>query len=92
MLALDIPTCRTIYHTLPKLKTTGGHIQFSGGNYELFDLAKDPFESNNLAESKPEELKRMIQGLISALEAHKAVYPIDEQGNSLRPRLPSLEN
>ena len=79
---------KVIYHTLAKTKTTGGHIQFSGGNYELFDLAKDPFESNNLAEAKPDELRRMMKGLISALEAHKAVYPVDGQGKALQPRLP----
>ena len=80
---------KVIYHTLPKSKTTGGHIQFSGGNYELFDLAKDPFESNNLAASKPDELQRMMRGLMSALEAHKAVYPVDENGRALPPRLPT---
>ena len=79
---------KVIYHTLPDEKTTGGHIQFTGGHFELFNLADDPFEQVNLAGSKPGELKRMMQGLIAQLEAHDAVYPVDDEGNELRPRLP----
>ncbi len=79
---------KVIYHTLPEKPTTGGHIQFSGGHYELFNLADDPFESTNLAESRPEELHRMMQGLITELETHGAVYPVDDAGKELRPQLP----
>lgn len=79
---------KVIYHTLPEILTTGNHIQFEGGNYQLFNLAEDPFESTNLADSKPKELKRMMKGLISQLEGHKAVYPIDDTGKTLRPQLP----
>ena len=79
---------KVIYHTLPEKPTTGGHIQFEGGNYELFNLADDPFESTNLAESEPEELSRMMNGLISALNEHDAVYPVDDAGKELRPQLP----
>jgi arylsulfatase A-like enzyme len=79
---------KVIYHTLPDRPTTGGHIQFEGGNFELFNLAEDPFESTNLAVSKPQELKRMVRGLITALEDHDAVYPVDDAGKELRPCLP----
>lgn len=79
---------KVIYHTLPDRPTTGGHIQFEGGHHELFNLAEDPFESSNLAESKPQELRRMMKGLIAALEDHHAIYPVDDEGRSLRPRLP----
>ena len=79
---------KVIYHTLPDRKTTGGHIQFSDGNFELFNLASDPFEQNNLARSKPDVLKRMMQGLIAQLEQHSAVYPVDDDRQELRPRLP----
>ena len=79
---------KVIYHTLPELPTHGGHIQFKDGHHELFNLDEDPFESTNLAQSKPEVLKRMMNGLISALEDHHAVYPIDDQGKPLRPQLP----
>ena len=77
-----------IYHTLPKIPGTGKHLQFEGGNYQLFNLSEDPFESTNLADSKPKVLKRMMSGLISQLEKHNAVYPTDENGNELRPKLP----
>ena len=77
-----------IYHALPEKPTTGGYIQFEGGNYELFNLAQDPFESKNLADSNSQELRRMMKALISQLEAHHAVYPIDDSGKELRPQLP----
>ncbi len=79
---------KVIYHTLPETKTTGGHLQFEGGNYELFNLAKDPFESTNLASSNPEVLGRMMKGLIAELQAHEALYPVDDEGNSLPPQMP----
>ena len=79
---------KVIYHTLPDKPTTGGHIQFNGGSYELFNLAADPFESDNLAKSHTGDLKRMMSGLISALESHDAVYPVDDSGNELRPQMP----
>ncbi len=79
---------KVIYHTLPDRPTTGGHIQFEGGNFQLFNLAEDPFESENLADSKPQELRRMMEGLIAELEDHHAVYPVDNEGRKLRPRLP----
>lgn len=79
---------KVIYHTLPGRPTTGGHIQFEGGNFELFNLAEDPFESTNLAESNPQKLRQMMQGLIAALKDHHAVYPVDDEGKELRPRLP----
>jgi hypothetical protein len=73
---------------LPNKPTTGGHIQFHDGNFELFNLAVDPFESTNLAASEPEELRRMMTGLIAALKEHDAVYPVDDSGKELSPRLP----
>lgn len=79
---------KVIYHTLPQKPTTGGHIQFKGGNYQLFNLADDPFESNNLATSNPEALQRMMKGLIRQLKDHQAVYPIDDAGNPLPPQTP----
>ncbi|QDS89258.1 Arylsulfatase [Rosistilla ulvae] len=79
---------KVVYHTLPNEKTTGGFVQFDGGHYELFNLADDPFESTNLAESHPQELTRMMQGLIAQLQAHDALYPVDDAGHELRPQLP----
>jgi arylsulfatase A-like enzyme len=81
-------TWKVVYHALPEKPTSGGHIQFEGGHYQLFNLADDPFESTNLAESNPQELERMMRGLVAALEDHKAVYPIDDEGEPLHPQLP----
>lgn len=80
---------KVVYHALPDKKTTGGFIQFDGGHYELFNLATDPFESTNLADSKPDVLRRMMQGMIAQLKDCHAVYPIDDQGRPAPPRLPS---
>lgn len=79
---------KVVYHTLPDKPTSGGFIQFDGGHYQLFNLASDPFESTNLADSEPAELHRMMEGLIEQLEAHNAIYPVDDAGNELRPQLP----
>ena len=79
---------KVIYHFLPEKPTTGGHIQFEDGNYELFNLANDPFESTNLAKSHPDHLNRMMKGLIASLDEHHAVYPIDDAGKELRPVTP----
>lgn len=79
---------KVIYHTLPKILTHGKFIQFDGGNYELFNLAKDPFESTNLADTHPKDLKRLMTGLTAALKEHNAVYPIDDDGKALPPKLP----
>jgi arylsulfatase A-like enzyme len=79
---------KVIYHTLPEKPTTGDYIQFEGGHFELFNLADDPFESTNLADSQPQQLHKMMNGLIEALQAHQAVYPVDEAGNRLPPQLP----
>lgn len=79
---------KVIYHALPDIPTTGGAVQFQDGHYELFNLQQDPFESTNLAQSNPKELKRMMEGLINALEKHDAVYPIDENGSPIKPTMP----
>lgn len=79
---------KVIYHALPQIETHGGHIQSGGEHYQLFNLADDPFEQNDLAKTNPEQLRRMMKGLIGQLEDHKAVYPIDEAGNPLKPTLP----
>ncbi|MEC5127482.1 sulfatase [Verrucomicrobiales bacterium BCK34] len=79
---------KVIYHALPGIPTSGGFIQFEGGHYQLFNLAEDPYESKNLAESHPAELTRMMKGLIASLEAHEAQYPSDSEGLEVRPSLP----
>lgn len=79
---------KIVYHYLPNKPAKGGNIQFDGGNYELFNLANDPFESNNLAASNPTKLAEMMDGLAAALGRHEALYPVDDQGTPLSPALP----
>ena len=53
--------------------------------YELFHLSEDPTEATNLAESHPDDLKRMVKAMAGALEAQGALYAIDEEGKQLKP-------
>lgn len=43
--------------------------------YELYNLKKDPFESDNVAEKNPEQLKVMMTALSQELQNKKALYP-----------------
>ena len=74
---------KVIYHFFPSEASENSH-------YQLYNLADDPFESNNLATSHPDQLRRMMQGLTASLENHHALYPVDEEGGStpLKPKLP----
>jgi arylsulfatase A-like enzyme len=55
--------------------------------YELYDLQKDPFETNNLAEIEPKKLKEMTKAMIARLEKEGALY-IFESGKELKPLIP----
>lgn len=58
------------------------HYQVDGqAHYELFNLKKDPFETNNVADENPEQLKIMMETLASELKNKKALYP--EKGGQL---------
>lgn len=72
---------KVVYHYLPTEVSGGSH-------YQLFHLAADPWESHDLAAAKPDELRRMMQGLITALRSHDALYPVEDAGDALTPRLP----
>jgi arylsulfatase A-like enzyme len=73
---------KVIYHYFPSEVSEGSH-------YQLYNLAGDPFESTNLAASRPDELRRMMQGLVSSLADHGALYPVDKVGSKpLQPKLP----
>jgi arylsulfatase A-like enzyme len=73
---------KVIYHYFPSEVS-------ENSNYQLFNLAKDPFEQKNLASGEPAELRRLMQGLIAGLETQGAVYPVDKaSGAPLKPRLP----
>ncbi|MDZ7616681.1 MAG: sulfatase [Patescibacteria group bacterium] len=74
---------KVIYHYVPEKNGQQSH-------YQLFNLADDPFESQDLAASRPQQLRRMMQGLIAGLEKHDAVYPVDadDAARPLKPQLP----
>jgi arylsulfatase A-like enzyme len=73
---------KVIYHYFPTQVSGNSH-------YQLFQLANDPFEQQDLAASRPEELRRMMQGVIAGLEQHNAVYPVEDDG--VTPRKPKLQ-
>lgn len=72
---------KVVYHYFPSEASGGGH-------HQLFDLAEDPSESSNLADSDPAQLRRMMGELVKALDRHDALYPVDEDGAELRPKMP----
>ena len=73
---------KVIYHYFPSKASEDSH-------YQLYNLADDPFESTNLATSKPDQLRRLMQGLIAGLKNCNAQYPVD-QNDKTTPQLPIL--
>jgi arylsulfatase A-like enzyme len=73
---------KVIYHYVPSKASGGSH-------YQLYNLAKDPFESTDLAKAEPETLRHMMEGLIQSLEACDAVYPVDPKDKTT-PQPPQL--
>jgi arylsulfatase A-like enzyme len=63
---------KVIYHYFPSKKS-------EGQRYQLYNLAADPFESKNLAESDAPKLRQMMQELAASLTAHNALYPVSEK-------------
>jgi len=73
---------KVIYHYFPTKVSGGSH-------YQLFRLDRDPFEQQDLAATEPKELRRMMEGIIAALEEQDALYPIGrDDGKPVRPKLP----
>jgi arylsulfatase A-like enzyme len=74
---------KVIYHCFPSAASEDSH-------YQLYNLAEDPFEQNNLAAAKPDRLRTMVQGLIAQLEEHGALYPVEKAGSATpaKPKLP----
>jgi arylsulfatase A-like enzyme len=58
--------------------------------FELFNLADDRSESNNLAGSRRDELRRMMRAMVEGLEKADAQYPLalDGSGRILKPEIP----
>lgn len=52
------------------------HYQIEGKpRYELFNLMRDPFETNNLADKNPEQLGVMMESLKREMKAKQALLP-----------------
>ncbi len=80
---------KVVYHYLPDVPTHGGFIQSGGARYQLFNLAEDPYEQNDLAASRSEELRRLMEGLVAQAGVYGARYPVAEDGvTRLKPELP----
>ncbi len=73
---------KVIYHYFPSAASENSH-------YQLYNLREDPFEQNNLASSRSDVLRRMMQELIAQLEQHDAQYPVAKTDNmtAVRPQL-----
>jgi arylsulfatase A-like enzyme len=56
--------------------------------YELYNLADDPFENNDLSTGKREVLASMIRQMAAQLESEGALYPEDAKGNPVKPVIP----
>jgi arylsulfatase A-like enzyme len=67
---------KVIYHYFPKDEVSGG------SHYQLFNLADDPFEQNDLAAREPKQLRRLMEKLIAGLSTQSALYPVDKQGGT----------
>ena len=63
------------------------YLEDGQDRYSLYDLAKDPSESQNLAAKNPERLKKMMRGMVRELESMNAVYPVKD-GQTLEPIAP----
>lgn len=73
---------KVIYHYFPSPVSENSH-------YQLFHLGEDPFEQRNLASSRPEELERLMRGLVAGLAQCQAVFPVAADGSGpVKPQLP----
>lgn len=73
---------KVIFHYFPSDVSGGSH-------YQLFNLKDDPFEQRDLAATESRELKRLMQGMVAALDRQRAVYPVEKDGKTrVKPRVP----
>ncbi|NQY64532.1 MAG: sulfatase [Alteromonadaceae bacterium] len=72
---------KVIYHYNPEHKKK---IK----RYQLYNLRKDPTESQDLATTQPKKLTEMMKKMMVDLQKQNAQYPMDKQGKTLKPLLP----
>jgi arylsulfatase A-like enzyme len=72
---------KVVYHYIPSDVSGGSH-------YQLFNLARDPFESTDVAATESARLREMMAGLKGTLERYGALYPVGTDGRVLTPVLP----
>ena len=60
---------KVIFHYFPSEVSNNSH-------YQLYNLGIDPFESTDLANKNPDQLRRLMRELANSLESHGAVYPV----------------
>lgn len=53
--------------------------------YKLFNLTEDPYEKKDLAKSEQKKMKELFDLMVKRLEKENALYPVDAQGNELKP-------
>lgn len=51
----------------------------------LYNLKDDPEERKELSSTHPDKCREMIQEMAAQLEKEGALYPVDKQGNELKP-------
>lgn len=57
-------------------------------SYELYNLSTDPYEKNDVASQETKQLRKMTKRMIKQLKREGALYPVDEEGNTLYPQMP----
>jgi arylsulfatase A-like enzyme len=73
---------KVIYHYYPSKDS-------EDSRYQLYNLADDPFESTNLADSKPDQLRASMKGLTAGMKNYEAQYPV-AKADGTTPVLPIL--
>lgn len=71
---------RLVYYFIPEQAARKSH-------YELYNLADDLGEQNDLSKTNPEKLSVMVKKLSKMLEENNALYPVKD-GKELRPIIP----
>ena len=80
--SLRLGNWKLVYHYFPDSNP-------AKTRYELFDLGADPYENVNLAAQRPQVVDRMMRAMIEQLGVEGALFPVDADGNEIRPVEPS---